>query len=497
MPTSAARDMNFSMSSTENSSQRGLTTFTRLYPFWGRIKRDFGNFFARAEAGHVVLVVYAAALMAIAVAVAASLIGDGYGIGSWVVVALLALAAMVAERSTVRLTASLEVSVTLLPTLLAAVVFGPLAAMAVCAASMTVDFRRPYTKWAVYTASRSITGAVAGCVATYAAVSFNDRLTGVAVATIAGMFTIKMLDGIFVATTLKLRRRNGFWESIKTVAAVEVAALPLQAPVVAVLSFAYVAISPWTLPLFLVPAMAAHRFFGLYQEERVATNALAEVNERLEAANLSFATALVATLDARDRYTAGHSAAVAVYARDIAARMGLSVEEQRVAHLCGLVHDIGKVGLPPGLLEKPGPLTLDERRQMEQHAEIGERILAKVEDYSDIALIVRHHHERIDGQGYPDGLGESDIPLISRIIAVADAYDAMISDRPYRDAMPTRVARLRLAQAVASQFDTSVVAAFEAILAGATDEYRQGLQPDFHFETQEEVVRPSLAAAVG
>ena len=90
--------------------------------------------------------------------------------------------------------------------------------------------------------------------------------------------------------------------------------------------------------------------------------------------------------------------------------MGLSAEEQQLGHLCGLVHDIGKVGLPPGLLEKPGALTLDERRQMEEHPVIGERILLKVEDYSEIAWIVRHHHERIDGHGYPDGLYGEETP---------------------------------------------------------------------------------------
>jgi HD-GYP domain-containing protein (c-di-GMP phosphodiesterase class II) len=103
---------------------------------------------------------------------------------------------------------------------------------------------------------------------------------------------------------------------------------------------------------------------------------------------------------------------------------------------------------------------------MEQHVVIGERILARVEDYTEIAAIVRHHHERVDGQGYPDGLRGDEIPLLARIIAVADAYDAMTSDRPYREAMPSRVARLRLAQAVEAQFDTSVVAALEALLAG-------------------------------
>jgi HD-GYP domain-containing protein (c-di-GMP phosphodiesterase class II) len=110
---------------------------------------------------------------------------------------------------------------------------------------------------------------------------------------------------------------------------------------------------------------------------------------------------------------------------------------------------------------------------MEEHPAIGERILANVENYSEIASIVRHHHERVDGNGYPDRLRGDDIPLVSKILAVADAYDAMTSDRPYREAMPTAVARMRLAQAVETQFDTTVVAAFEAILAGAPDVYRR------------------------
>jgi len=137
------------------------------------------------------------------------------------------------------------------------------------------------------------------------------------------------------------------------------------------------------------------------------------------------------------------------------------------------------VGLQPGLLEKPGALNLEERRQMEEHSAIGERILAKVDTYSEIARVVRHHHERVDGNGYPDGLIGEAIPLLSGIIAVADAYNAMTSDRPYRDAMPSRVARLRLAQAVESQFDTGVVAAFEAILASSPESYRSGIRSDF------------------
>ena len=112
--------------------------------------------------------------------------------------------------------------------------------------------------------------------------------------------------------------------------------------------------------------------------------------------------------------------------------------------------------------------------------------MRNVDTYEEIAAVVRHHHERVDGGGYPDGLSHTDIPLLSRIIAVADAYNAMTSDRPYRDAMPSRVARLRLAQAVETQFDTAVVAAFEAILAGAEEDYRLARGADFLLDTTRE-----------
>ena len=200
---------------------------------------------------------------------------------------------------------------------------------------------------------------------------------------------------------------------------------------------------------------------------------------QLEDANVSFAVALVTALEASDSYTAGHSRAVAIYSRDIAQRMGLPSAVCDRAYLCGLVHDIGKVGLPASLLGKEGPLTLEERRVMQDHSAIGERILREVATYDDVATVVRHHHERIDGGGYPDGITGDAIPSLSKIIAVADAYNAMTSDRPYRDGMPSRVARLRLAQAVENQFDTTVVAAFEAILATSDDAYRTAHREDF------------------
>ena len=316
---------------------------------------------------------------------------------------------------------------------------------------------------------------------------FAGYLLASLVASVANVLS----DFTFNAITLAVRGADVL-SCLQAMAPLFFLAVPLYVPLVALVVFGYHAYSLWVVVAFLIPALALQRLIHLYQQQRDATRHLGAANARLESANLSFATALVATLDARDRYTAGHSAAVATYARDIATRMGLSEHEQDLAHLCGLVHDVGKIGLAAGLLEKPGALTLDERRQMEQHSVIGERILRNVDDYSEIADIVRHHHERVDGLGYPDQLVGDGIPLLARIIAVADAYNAMTSARPYRDAMPSRVARLRLAQAVEAQFDTSVVAAFEAILAGASEDYRTGRGDAFilHSFTGTEITEP-------
>jgi putative nucleotidyltransferase with HDIG domain len=440
---------------------------------------------------NVRLSLYLAGVVAAALSMTFALLTLGYTVEAPWIVALLTAVAAVAERATVRLSSNLEESISLLPTLFAAVQFGPLEAMIVAAGSMLWDLRpeqdeqEPYKKWAVYTSSRSLIAAVTSLVAGALYAIGGDGLGGIAVATFGGALVAQSLDVAFASLTIRVRGRGRIGDSIRTIAPVVFAAVPLYAPVVVLLALAYTELSPWTLLLFFAPGLAAQRFFALYQAQRLLSEGLEAANRRLESANLSFASALVATLDARDRYTAGHSAAVAIYSRDIAKRMGLSEADQQRVHLAGLVHDIGKIGLPPGLLEKAGPLTLEERRVMQTHSEIGERILAKVDDYGDVALVVRHHHERVDGNGYPDGRSGEEIPLLARIIAVADAYNAMTSDRPYREAMSSQVARMRLAQAVGSQFDTTVVAAFEAILATADEQYRLGRRRDFDFSTQD------------
>jgi putative nucleotidyltransferase with HDIG domain len=442
--------------------------------------------------------VYLGVVMAAATLVAAALIDGGVGIGSWAGVIGLSAVAAVGERGRIGLVGGLTVSISLLPAVFASVLYGPLAGMLVFGASVA-GLSFPVAGRLTYLSTRALTGAAAAGVAAGVATLMSGGAGEIIVASTAAALVAELLDAIFASFTFWLRGIGSFTGAIAELIPVVVASVPLYSPAVALLVLAYRDVSPWTLPLFFGPAVAAQRWFLLYQEQRRLATDLQGVNDQLKAANLSFAKGLIATLDARDQYTAGHSAAVAVYAADIAARMDLDPDQRELAYLCGLVHDIGKIGLPAGLLEKPGALTLDERREMQRHSEIGEGILANVDTYSVIAAVVRHHHERVDGQGYPDGLSGDDIPLLSRIIAVADAYNAMTSNRPYREAMPSRVARLRLAQAVETQFDTSVVAAFEAILAAASEDYRLARGTDFQImdaaSTADEAPEAAIAIA--
>jgi putative nucleotidyltransferase with HDIG domain len=417
-------------------------------------------------------------LIAVSIAAVTGLWLDGYRLPpTWAVLFLGAVAAL-AERQSVAVTDRTNMSVSFLPLVFAAVVFGPLGGFAVGALSTALDLRESPLRWSVYTPIRGLTAAIAG-VAAWTFVPHPSGLGQYLLASLAASVADLLAGSFLVGITAVVRGVRLVDLELGSIGSHLLLSVPLYVPILALFVFGYHAYSLWLVLVFFVPTLAAQRLLHLYQEERVVSRDLSAANDRLRRASLSFATALVATLDARDQYTAGHSAAVAIYARDIAQRMGLSEEQQELVHLCGLVHDIGKIGLPAGLLEKPGPLTLEERRQMEQHSEIGERILRNVDDYAEIADIVRSHHERIDGMGYPDGLPGREIPLLARIIGVADAYDAMTSDRPYRQALPSRVARMRLAQAVETQFDTSVVAAFEAILAAADDNYRAGRGSSF------------------
>lgn len=174
--------------------------------------------------------------------------------------------------------------------------------------------------------------------------------------------------------------------------------------------------------------------------------------------------AMVDALDARDTYTRGHSDRVARIAMRLAQELGLSHRECEDIHLAGLLHDVGKIGIRDNVLLKPDRLTDEEFAQIKTHPAIGHSILKHVSQLTSVLPGVLHHHESFDGKGYPDGLRSEQIPLPARIVAVADAYDAMTSDRPYRKAMPFEKAEATLRENSNKQWDGGVLEAFFALL---------------------------------
>ena len=186
----------------------------------------------------------------------------------------------------------------------------------------------------------------------------------------------------------------------------------------------------------------------------------ARLYERQQKLFFSTIAALAETIEMRDPYTGGHTRRVMEYSLAIGLEMGLADREMVNLRLAASLHDIGKIGIDDAVLRKPGSLSPSERLAIQKHSEYAFDILRHVEGLDEVVAGVRGHHERFDGRGYPDALNGLDIPLIARIIAVADAYDAMLSARPYRRALPASVCREELLRHQGTQFDPEVVDAF-------------------------------------
>lgn len=168
---------------------------------------------------------------------------------------------------------------------------------------------------------------------------------------------------------------------------------------------------------------------------------------------------LADAVNAKDAYTHGHCERVSLYARRAAQALGLSMDDTRIACYAALLHDVGKIGVSDHVLNKPGPLTDDERTLVQTHTRIGYDLLMALPALREIATAVLHHHERYDGHGYPAGLAGDDIPIASRIVATIDAYCAMIDERSYKQAFSPGYARAELLRCAGTQFDPIVVAA--------------------------------------
>ena len=222
------------------------------------------------------------------------------------------------------------------------------------------------------------------------------------------------------------------------------------------------------------------------REIRKINEELSETYDELEKAYLEIIETLRYAVEAKDTYTRGHSDRVSAYSVLIGEKLGLSEEEIKTLRIGGLFHDIGKIGIPDSILLKESKLTDDEYSQIKNHPSIGAHILSSVSYFKDMIPIVKHHHERYDGFGYPSKLKGEEIPYLARIAAVADSFDAMTSRRSYRDSMPLDVVTAEIERCKGTQFDPKIADAFLEILRNEPEKIIK-IQEEFNTEVAEKL----------
>ena len=206
------------------------------------------------------------------------------------------------------------------------------------------------------------------------------------------------------------------------------------------------------------PAADYRRLHAAYQQSLRYAEDVRRLYRQMQRAICQSLLGLANALEAKDSYTRGHSERVAALSRRLASALGLSPAIVDTVGQAGLLHDIGKIGVPEAILRKPGSLSSEEWQIMRGHSVIGAQIVAPFEFFEGAARVIRHHHERWDGSGYPDGLMGEDIPLEARIVAVADVFDALTSERSYRPALTRDAARALLLQEAGRALDATIVA---------------------------------------
>ena len=218
-------------------------------------------------------------------------------------------------------------------------------------------------------------------------------------------------------------------------------------------------------------ALRVRHIIDLSHLQRDLSREVEKKTQENEALFLDVVSALADAIDAKDTYTNGHSGRVAAYAREIARRFGYSPKKEKDIYMMGLLHDVGKIGVPDAIINKPARLTEPEYDVIKTHTVMGAKILNNINEMPGLVTGARWHHERYDGRGYPDHLSGSDIPEEARIIAVADAYDAMTSRRSYRSILPQETVRSEIDLGKGSQFDP-VFADIMLQIMGEDTEYK-------------------------
>jgi putative nucleotidyltransferase with HDIG domain len=404
-----------------------------------------------------------------------------------VVLACLVLCALalVAESLAVEFTDRITLTASNLPILLAIMYLGPAPALFVAAVAGLWGFWRERSVYiALFNVSDFVVAAGAAALVfaglesawgfTESAVSVRFLAAGV-VAAATYEFCIGWAIG--VASLLMYQRSlTTYWKAeigpfarslaVLWALGLMTAALYAEAGLVAVV-------------LLFVPLFASQYMFKLLANEKQHLARQKELSDQYLEMNIGLAAAMVVLLDSKDEYTAQHSAAVAMYCRDIAVVLNLPEEEAEALHLAGLLHDLGKVGTPDAVLGKDTALNEDDWEYIRQHPAKGAEVLSHLAAYQDVADIVQYHHERLDGSGYPDGVTGERIPELSKILAVADSYHAMTSDRPYRAARSSFDALKELRKTAGVTLDARYIEVFAQMLRDKDLAYREGTSTDF------------------
>jgi putative nucleotidyltransferase with HDIG domain len=293
----------------------------------------------------------------------------------------------------------------------------------------------------------------------------------------AVVFEATNLSLLSVGMRVKYRRPfNAFWREEMPPFLRSLGILLLLGLAIAAL---YAAAGIIAVALLFVPLFAAQYMFKLLVREREHVARQTELSDQYLEMNIGLAAAMVVLLDSKDEYTAQHSAAVAMYCRDMATALTLPEEEAEALHLAGLLHDLGKVGVPDAVLRKANTLDESEWEYIRQHPEKGAEVLSHLAAYQEVADIVRFHHERLDGSGYPNGILGDSIPELSKVLAVADSYHAMTSDRPYRGARSSFEALKELRLMAGTTLDARYVEILAKVLRDKDLAYRDGSSTDF------------------
>lgn len=367
--------------------------------------------------------------------------------------AMLAVFAVVAQARPLHLSSKLKIDVDDTAMFAAALLFDPAWAMLLAGGAMLVS--RAWARQELWYGHAFNIAAVILAIGTssalYRTIAGGGLATSIDPLAVAAagvsLYAVRTtLVDLVVAIHLRRDPRPHSWRLHRR-AVTQMLVLYLLGPLAALVVDA----QPWALPLFAIPVALIH--LSLSQVSRLREQTRAAIFE------------LADLLDARDPYTHGHSLRVADYADRVARHMRLSQAQVELVRESGRLHDLGKIGTPPEVLHKPTALAGHELVAMRAHPEYGARILSKLPDFWEGAALVVAHHERRDGRGYPRGLRGDEIPLEVAIVAVADAYDAMATDRPYRPALNWSEIRTELERGRGTQWDAAVVDAFVEVMA--------------------------------